>query len=276
MTLRSLALILPITTLLLACGGGGGSSSVEEPTPSATTTTETIGTTEAKESPLVGQVDLLFLGDSILQQWTIPPTSFSTKNLGISGITAKGLQDVMLDPEHSHRFSEIDPSVIYLSIGLNDLILAIRDYEPPEVGVISSYWYDTHIALIRDITYLVWHLHTVYPHAEIILTDIFPSPFLDQQNEQDGIFLGYVEIINRFLEEMPNQYPYVSFMTLAPLTSIGFHHGEFITPGEFSTLQAEPVIGHLNLRGYEVYSHLVLCEAQERFVEEVCAYDLGL
>lgn len=267
--------LITLSLSLAGCGGGGGSSSSDPISQSTTQTSsdQTVSDVPPIEPTVIEPVDALLFGDSIVHLWGSPEIEgLSVKNFGFSGITAAGILLMLEDPELYHQFVTLDPQVIYLAVGANEFIIGIRDYIAPQPGEISSYWYDLTDKAMADYTKLIRELNNLFPQAEIIITDVYPSVLIENQDE---IVLAYVDLVNMFIQGLPLFNQSLSYLPTADaLLTTGYYESGFRSPGDSSTLILPDFIGHLNPRGYELYSSIVLCDIQSRFNSDQCSHQV--
>jgi len=176
-----------------------------------------------------GNVDLIFIGDSITHGWEGAGKAawakhFAKRNAVNLGIGGDRTQHVLWRLDNGN-VKNISPKVAVVMIGTNN---SANDRNTAE-------------EMIDGVTAVVDKLHTKLPKTKILLLDIFPRG--QRINAQRGKILQVNQVLSRL-----DDRPYVTFLRIGQ---------KFVSPDGSIAKDIMPDFLHLTTRGYDIWAEAI-------------------
>jgi len=186
-----------------------------------------------------GNVDLLFIGDSITQAWEDPGKDawerfYGKRNAVNLGISGDRTQHALWRLDHGN-IDGIRPKAAVVMIGTNN----------------SNGDDNTATEIADGVRAIVAKLRAKLPETKILLLDIFPRG--EQPNAQRGKILQANQMIAKL-----HDGEHVRFLAIG-------HH--FIEPDGSIRKEIMPDFLHLSPRGYEIWAAAIEGDLKERMAE---------
>ena len=227
--MKSLSLVLAIFALAI------GSLAADKPKHSAVSPAPRDGDWWSKRHASFnkrvaqGNVDLLFIGDSITHAWESVGKAawgkhFAKRNAVNLGISGDRTQHLLWRLDNGN-VKNISPKVAVVMIGTNN----------------SGEGRNTAEEMIDGVTVVVDKLHAKLPKTKILLLDIFPRG--QRINAQRGKILQVNQVLSRL-----NERPYVTFLRIGQ---------KFVSPDGSIAKDIMPDFLHLTPKGYTIWAEAI-------------------
>lgn len=188
-----------------------------------------------------GEVDVLFLGDSITQGWEgngkkVWAGKYAPMKAANFGIGGDRTQHVLWRITEGKELEGIMPKVVVLMIGTNNMGANREGQIDPKRG-------DTADQIAEGVEAIVKELHKQFPRAKVLLLAIFP-----RAEKPDTEARAKIKQTNERLARFAKQQNNVRFLDIG---------AKFLTPDGVLTKEIMPDFLHLTPKGYEIWAEAI-------------------